>query len=43
MTNVEALKELYVALGGEAEAVVNVTTIAEMISEIAKVVVNSED
>lgn len=38
MTNVEALKELYVALGGEAEDVVNVTTNAEMISEIAKVV-----
>jgi hypothetical protein len=37
MTNVEALKELYVALGGEADDVANVTTIAEMISEIAKV------
>lgn len=42
MTNVEALKELYVALGGEAETVVNVTTNAEMINAITALVTSGK-
>lgn len=38
MTNVEALKELYVALGGEAADVAGITENAQMIHEIAKIV-----
>lgn len=37
-TNVTALKALYVALGGSAATVVNISTIAEMISAIASVI-----
>lgn len=38
MTNVEALKLLYVALGGEATDVADVNTIADMIVKIASAV-----
>lgn len=37
MTNVEALKELYVALGGDASEVSNINTIADMVTAIADV------
>lgn len=37
-TNVTALKALYVALGGSASTVTNITTIAEMISAIATLI-----
>lgn len=36
--NVEALKTLYVALGGDADEVAGVYEISEMIEEIAEVV-----
>jgi len=36
--NVEALKALYVALGGDYDDVANVATIDEMINEIAVIV-----
>ena len=35
MANVKALKALYVALGGDADDVANVTLIADMINAIA--------
>lgn len=35
MTNVEALKALYVALGGDADDVVNVSTIVDVLNAIA--------
>lgn len=35
-TTVDALKNLYVALGGEAEAVANITLIPDMINAIAE-------
>lgn len=38
MGNVEALKGLYVALGGDADDVADITLISDMITEIAKVV-----
>lgn len=38
MTNVEALKTLYTALGGSSETVAGMTTNAEIISAIAAVV-----
>lgn len=38
MTNVEALKTLYTALGGSSETVAGMTTNAEIISAIAVVV-----
>lgn len=34
MTNVEALKNLYVALGGSADDVANIVTISDMITAI---------
>lgn len=34
MTNVEALKNLYVALGGSADDVANIGTISDMITAI---------
>ena len=37
MTNVAALKELYVALGGDADDVAGIDQIADMIHEIASV------
>lgn len=37
MTNVEALKELYVSLGGDEDTVADVDTNAEMIHEIATI------
>ena len=37
MTNVEALKNLYVSLGGSAADVANVTTIADMITALQDV------
>ncbi len=38
MGNVEALKGLYVALGGDADDVADITLTSDMITEIAKVV-----
>lgn len=38
MTNVEALKAVYKALGGDADDVADITTTAEMISAIATVI-----
>lgn len=38
MTNVEALKAVYTALGGDADDVADITTTAEMISAIATVI-----
>ena len=38
MNNVDALKVLYAAMGGTASTVANISTIAEMIAEIAKIV-----
>lgn len=35
MTNVDALKALYVALGGDAAEVANATTIVEVLNAIA--------
>ena len=37
MTNVEALKQVYVALGGDADDVADITENAEMIAAIATV------
>lgn len=37
MSNVDALKALYVALGGDADDVAEVDQIAEMIVEISKI------
>lgn len=36
MTNVEALKSLYTALGGSADNVANASTIVDVLNEIAK-------
>lgn len=36
MNNVEALKALYIALGGNADNVANAVTIVEVLNEIAK-------
>lgn len=41
MNNVEALKGLYVALGGDADDVADISLIADMITEIAKVAVTA--
>lgn len=38
MNNVDALKALYIALGGSADDVANLATIPEMINAIAAVV-----
>lgn len=38
MDNVQALKNLYAALGGETSAVANLTTNADMINAIASLV-----
>lgn len=38
MTNVEALKALYVAFGGNASSVANMNTSAEVISALALIV-----
>lgn len=38
MLNVDALKLIYVALGGNADTVANVTLTADMLAEIAKVI-----
>ncbi len=38
MTNVEALKAVYTALGGDADDVAGITTTADMISAIATVI-----
>lgn len=43
MTNVEALKELYVALGGDAEDVANVNLISDMIAANAQVIASGGD
>lgn len=40
MTNCEALKQLYVALGGSAEEVADVVTTADMIISISVLVEN---
>lgn len=37
MTTVEALRNLYVALGGEAAAVANLTTIPELVNALCDV------
>ena len=41
MTNVEALKLVYVALGGDADDVAEISENASMIAEIAKVVADA--
>jgi len=41
MTNVEALKALYVALGGDADDVANANTNAELIAALAGVLPES--
>lgn len=41
MTNVEALKALYVALGGDADEVANANTNAELIAALAGVLPES--
>ena len=40
MTTLEALKDLYVALGGKAEDVAGMTTKADVISAMVDVVTN---
>jgi len=42
MTKVEALKELYVALGGDAGDVANINTVAEMIVAIKNVILANQ-
>lgn len=41
MTNVEALKAVYTALGGDEEDVAEITTSAELIAAIATVIKNA--
>lgn len=43
MTILEALKELYVAEGGEAETVADVKTIANLILALSDLIDNKED
>ena len=43
MNNVEALKALYVALGGSADNVANATLIVDVLNEIAKLYSGSYD
>lgn len=43
MTNVEALKEVYVAYGGNAEDVVDITTNAGMIAALAEIVTDESE